>query len=123
MTPAPADPIDAETLSRIEEMELMGARGLVAQVLAAYLKESPVNVGRIEHAFTEDDADEMVRASHILASSSATVGALSLASLCREAEGLGRAGDVSSSATLVRALRIEFEVVRRALEARLSALG
>jgi len=124
MNSAPSDPIDAETYARLEEMEALGARGVVSRVLAAFLKEGPVHADRIEQAVRAGAVEEVIQAAHGLKSSSANVGALRLARLCQEAEDLGRGADLGPTASsVVHALRLEFEAVRQALATRLEARG
>jgi HPt (histidine-containing phosphotransfer) domain-containing protein len=122
LTSVGPEPIDAETLGRLEELEAMGARGLVSRVLTAYLQEAPVLMERIEQAVESGDPKAMLQAAHALRSSSTNVGALALAERCGAAEATGRSGELGGAASPAPSLRAEFEAVRRALAARLAAL-
>jgi PAS domain S-box-containing protein len=115
-----APPIDATAFAAVENLEALGATGVVRRVLSAYLAEAPAMVARIEASLRDVSAEELARAAHSLKSSSSNVGALELSALCAQAEALGRSGTCVGAPALVESLRYEFARVREALEARLA---
>ena len=113
-----ASPIDPAAFERIEQLESMGARGVIVRVLSAYLSESPALAARIGAAGRDGDPADLFHAAHALKSSSANVGAMTLSHLCQEAETLGRSG-TASDAGGVTAILAEFARVQEVLQARL----
>ena len=71
-------------------------------------------------AVPRQDAPALHRMAHSLKSSSATLGALRLAALCKEAEAMGRANDLEGMTALWDQLEAEYEVVQEALTAELT---
>ena len=115
-----ASPIDAAAFAHIENLEVLGAKGVVARVLAAYLGEAPQLVERIDTALRQADAEALSRAAHSLKSSSGNVGALGLSRLCAQAESIARSGSCDGAGTVVGSIHSEFERVRQALQSRLA---
>ena len=114
-------PIDSAAFATIENLEALGATGVVQRVLSAYLSEAPPLLERLEAALREVSADELSRAAHSLKSSSSNVGALVLSSLCQQAEALGRSGTCAGATAIVDSIRSEFGRVRETLEVRLAS--
>ena len=66
-------------------------------------------------AVASEDAETLERSAHSLKSSSATLGALELAELCKELEQIGREAATDRAAEVFASLEMEFDRVRRAL--------
>jgi len=83
--------------------------GLVANVVRSYLRELPGRVEEIEDAAREGDCDQLRLVAHTLASTSAAVGAIPLADVCRVLERNAQADGVpadSIEASLAEVLRL-----------------
>jgi HPt (histidine-containing phosphotransfer) domain-containing protein len=78
--------------------ELLATTGddpaFVGELLETYLAETPAQLEAMTAAIAASDADALVRPSHTLKSSSATLGAAQLSSIGRELEMAGRAGSL-----------------------------
>jgi HPt (histidine-containing phosphotransfer) domain-containing protein len=72
--------------------------GFVRELVETYLADSPAQLDAMTSAIEADDAAALVRPSHTLKSSSATVGAMRLSAVARELEMAGRAGTLEDSA-------------------------
>jgi HPt (histidine-containing phosphotransfer) domain-containing protein len=72
--------------------------GFVRELVDTYLADSPAQLEAMTAAIEADDAAALVRPSHTLKSSSATVGAMRLSAVARELEMAGRAGTLEPSA-------------------------
>jgi HPt (histidine-containing phosphotransfer) domain-containing protein len=95
---------------------LMGANSAdFLELIDCYLSNSLSLVMAIQTAIAENNSVELNRAAHTLKSSSATVGAMTLAQLCKEIEAIARTGAIIE-ATLLSQLETEYETVRTALE-------
>jgi CheY-like chemotaxis protein/HPt (histidine-containing phosphotransfer) domain-containing protein len=113
--PADSSPIDEAALDAIRAMEQNGSPGLTARLIDVYLKSSPELVESMRHAVENEDAQTIERSAHSLKSSSATLGALGLAELCKQLETIGREAATSQAAEVFERLYKEFNRVRRAL--------
>ena len=74
-------------------------RGFVVDLIQAYLSDGEKHVADVEAAMAANDAAALVRPAHTLKSSSATVGAESLAATARELELAGRSGTLGDATT------------------------
>jgi HPt (histidine-containing phosphotransfer) domain-containing protein len=107
-------PIDRATFERLLEMA-GGDHDFVDELVDTYLEDGASQVDALRAAAAAGDAPAIVRPAHTLKSSSATVGALALADLCRELEADGRAGSVPDAADRAAAAAQAFADVRAAL--------
>ena len=85
--------IDAAVLGELRE-SMGGDDEFVTELLETYLDDGAAQLGAIEEAIAAGDPAALVRPAHTLKSSSATVGALRLAELCRGLETAGRSGSI-----------------------------
>lgn len=106
--------IDRTTFERLLDMA-GGDRAFVDELVDTYLEDGAAHVGALRAAAEADDAAAIVRPAHTLKSSSATVGALALADLCRLLEADGRAGAVPDAAERADAVAEAFGAARAAL--------
>ena len=64
----------------------------VRDLVATYIEEALLHLDGLEAAAQANDVAAMVRPAHTLKSSSASIGAMRLASICRDIETAGREG-------------------------------
>lgn len=118
--PAPANGsgvINRSALDNIRALSRDGGDALVHKVVAAYMADTARHLQSLRQSLRARDSDGVRRVAHSLKSSSANVGAARLATLCRELEGLGRAGDVDGAVPLLSDVEREFQCARRSLHA------
>ncbi len=108
-------PIDESAIAMLQTLESNGSPGLLARVIETYLKTSPGMIDSLRQAVVSEDSETIERSAHSLKSSSATLGALDLAGLCKELEQIGREGATEQSAEVFTNLENEFHRVQRAL--------
>jgi PAS domain S-box-containing protein len=104
-------PIDASTLDNIKAVQQPGKPDLVEKVINLYLNESQSLCKTIHEAVGTGDPQTLSKAAHSLKSSSANVGALKLASLCKELEMLGRSNSTDNAQDIVNQMDIEYQRV------------
>ena len=75
----------------------------------------------LRSAVESTDADSVRTCAHALKSSSANVGALNLAELCKQLEGKGREKNLSGAGMLQRRIQHEYERAAAALQLRIEA--
>jgi PAS domain S-box-containing protein len=110
-----AEPLDQKCLNEIRKLEERGVTGLFDKILTIYLESSPELIGALRIAVEKQDSGHLHAAAHSLKSTSASLGARYLASLCRELEIRGRKGEVESAEPVLDELVAEFERVTVAL--------
>jgi PAS domain S-box-containing protein len=108
--------IDSSALAAIRERQRPGREDAVARVIRIYSDEAPKLLNQLRDATRTANAVEIGRAAHSLKSSSAIVGAVRLASLCKEIEARARAQNLAGMDELVGTLVSEYERASRALQ-------
>ena len=106
--------LDASALQRIRALE---NPSLFHRVIQLYLEETPKILQALREAAERSDGAVLRRSAHHLKSSSANLGAIRLAALCRQLENLARQGRHEESESRVTEIEAEFTRVRTALEA------
>ena len=112
----PGPPIDASVLDGLSRLQQPGAPSLLARVITAYLDSSRVLRGKLADAIHSANATLLRESAHALKSSSANVGAVGLAELCKRLEEMARAEDLSQAPTMHERFETEYQRVVAALE-------
>lgn len=89
---------------------------LLAKVVEIYFQNSTNLINTIRTAAISGDAVTLSKAAHSMKSSSANLGALNLANLCKELETKGRENNIDGIQTIVSSMEMEYKRVRTALE-------
>jgi HPt (histidine-containing phosphotransfer) domain-containing protein len=108
--------LDQQTLGRIRALHRPGGPDLLAKVVGIYLSSSLALTDVMRAAALDGDSAALVHAAHALKSSSANVGAIAFADLCREVEAAAAAGDMAEARTLVDRLLAQHRQVLQALD-------
>lgn len=116
-------PVDPASLEEIASLKEDRTSAFLKEVISVYLESSGRQLAEIRRAAAAADAQALMRAAHGLKSPSGYLGAKGLMELCREVEGLARAGDLAGAEGLLASLEAEYERVRLFLKERLSSLG
>ncbi|WP_375514980.1 PAS domain S-box protein [uncultured Nostoc sp.] len=111
--------INAKILQSLQNM-LGGDRVAFVELIECYLTETPRLVQDISTAITTQDAQTLLNSAHQLKSSSASVGAMALAQLCKVLEAQGCNSKLENSLELISQLYQEYEQVKTALEKELA---
>ena len=109
--------IDTSAFDRIRQLQ---NPTLLRRMIELYLQETPRIIGTMQDAADKFDKEILRRSAHHLKSSSANLGALKLAALCRQLEGLARNGDASAWATKVAEIDAEFSRAQAVFELELA---
>jgi CheY-like chemotaxis protein len=109
--------LDQQALGRIRALHRPGARNLLAKVVGLYFSSSLALTDALRTAVSSDDATGIRQAAHALKSSSANVGAMAFAELCRDVEIAAAEGSLAETRVLVDRLLEEHKQVLEALEA------
>ena len=99
--------LDAACMAELRALDPDGKAQLVKRVLATYQASLAKLVAQLQLARTEGAWDQVSRVAHTLKSSSASIGALALSSLCADIERLLRAGDSAAAQPLIDQFQAE----------------
>ncbi|HLL10684.1 MAG TPA: Hpt domain-containing protein [Rubrivivax sp.] len=114
--------LDAGALARLRELDPDGRHGVVMRVMKAFESSLSRMMGQLSAQLVEPgrgDPAVLARVAHTLKSSSASVGAMSLARACAEVEQGVRSGTLSDIDVQVRRLVAECEAALAAVTAML----
>ncbi|WP_447983525.1 response regulator [Nitrospira sp. Nam74] len=112
--------IDRRAWESIRSLQRPGHPDMLRRVIEKYLASSRELIKTMRGAVPRQDAAALHRTAHSLKSSSATLGALRLAALCKEAEAMGRTNTFEGMTSLWELLEAEYTVVQEALTAELN---
>jgi len=109
--------IDTSAFDRIRQLQ---NPNLLRRMIELYLQETPRVIVTMQDAADKFDKEILRRLAHHLKSSSANLGALKLAALCRQLEGLARNGNPPAWAAKVTEIDAEFSRARAVLDLELA---
>ena len=94
-------------MAELRALDPDGKAQLVKRVLATYQASLAKLVAQLQVARADGAWDQVSRVAHTLKSSSASIGALALSSLCADIERLLRAGDSGAALALIDQFQAE----------------
>jgi signal transduction histidine kinase/DNA-binding response OmpR family regulator len=109
--------LDRQALGRIRALHRPGGPNLLAKVLGLYSSSSLALTEAMRAAALSNDAESVRQAAHALKSSSANVGAMAFADLCKDVEVAAAEGKLDQARMLVDGLLAEHKKVLQALDA------
>jgi len=110
------DTVDHAVLAGVLD-SVGGDRAFLAELIEAYLDDSPRLLEAMHTALAAGNADDFRRAAHSLKSNSASLGAMPLSRMARGLEEMGKAGRLEGAVTGLAEAEAEYVLVRAALEA------
>ena len=119
---APAS-IDRRALETIQALQRQGKPDLLVRVINIYLEDSLRLLEALRQALSRGDAVELKLQAHSLKSSSANVGALRLAELCKELEATGEGKSMDGVDQRISRVEEEYRSVRNELTAELERIS
>jgi two-component system sensor histidine kinase/response regulator len=108
--------LDQQALGRIRALHRPGGPNLLAKVLGLYASSSVSLTDALRTAALTQDAESLRQAAHALKSSSANIGANSVADLCRNVELAAASGELDHACLLLEELLTEHRKVLQALD-------
>jgi CheY-like chemotaxis protein len=109
--------LDPKPLADIRELQRRKASNLLNTLIPRYRQEAQLLLQTLRTAIDRGNADGVYQAAHSLRSSSATLGACSLAALCEDLETQGRTGQLVNAHSVLAQLEAEYTLVQIALTA------
>jgi len=114
---ARTDILHAGALDSIRALQKPNKPNLLEKIVRFYLGDAPRLMKLMSDAVSGQDFDALQSSAHALKSSSANLGALALAQLCKEMEEEARGKTLSHAAARMVRVEHEFGLVRAALRA------
>ena len=105
--------LDIATFREVQEM--LDEDEILIKVIERYLEDAPKLLQSIATSVAQEDASELERAAHSLKSTSAMLGAKSLAQLCGDLEAIAHTGSLTETPVKVLQTQTEYEKVKTAL--------
>jgi PAS domain S-box-containing protein len=106
---APTLRLDPEALKQLQRLMQDYSPAVLSELIDLYLTETPALLTNMRQAVAEGNATALAHAAHTLKSSSASMGARTLAQICVELESLGQANDLTGASERVQQSNAEFE--------------
>ncbi len=123
-TPSPLATRDGAALDQEIVRDLLDVMGEeFTELVGVYLEDTPKNLALLEAAAGRNDANGLIAPSHSLKSTSANLGAMTLAEIAKRIEHGARSGTLSDPGTLVRDLTREYGRVSAELRSLLARSG
>jgi len=103
--------LDQSALEAIRSLQRPGRPDILSRLVNIYLDKTPVLIADIEAGVSANDADRVKLAAHTLKSSSAYLGATSLADQCNKLEQIAANNDLSTAGNYLKTISDGFEAV------------
>jgi HPt (histidine-containing phosphotransfer) domain-containing protein len=103
--------LDPGAIDNIRALQKPGKPNLLAKIVRFYLSDASRLLQVMREAITAADSNALRDAAHTMKSSSANLGALDLAQVCKEIEVEARAGSTAHAAVNLVRMEHEFELV------------
>ncbi len=108
--------LDPQVLNSLREFAGPKAQTVITKIVRQYFKDSPEKVQAIETAAAAQDAEALRKVAHSLRSSSANLGAITVAQLCKTVENIARSGTTVGTSEAIKQLKTEYARVEVALQ-------
>lgn len=114
-----AEPLDAQALARLRELDPEGSHGVVVRVMQTFETSLVRQMALLAQARDAGDDAAIGNIAHSLKSSSASLGALALSARCAQVEQAVRSGELSGLAPQVEQLLLQAQGALTAVRAML----
>lgn len=92
--------LNPKQLDQIRSLNASGGKELVQKILHAFLESADENINQLKEAILKGDTESLQRSAHMLKSSSANIGAESLAEIFKQLEAAGQSGELNAAKIL-----------------------
>jgi CheY-like chemotaxis protein len=114
--PVLEEAIDTSVLRDFRATLGSDANQFLVQLIELYLEDAPSLLAAMDEAVTQINPAQMQEAAHTLKSSSASLGAMNLSTLCEQLEMLGQTGTTVGAREIITQVQSEYERVKTALQ-------
>ena len=107
--------LEQHALDNIRALQQPDKPNILGKIIKLYLKSSPGLITIVRESVKQGDGSALCEAAHGLKSSSANLGAIQLAAVCKELEDMGRDGDTDAAKELMDRIESEYQSAHAAL--------
>ena len=107
--------LEHDTLERIRALQRPGKPNVLGKIINLYLENSPGLIKTVRESVEQGDGAALCEAAHSLKSSSANLGAVSMAAMCKKLEDMGRDGRTDAAKALIGRIESEYKLASAAL--------
>ncbi|MCK5544075.1 MAG: response regulator [Desulfobulbaceae bacterium] len=107
--------LEQEILERIRVLQRPGKPNVLGKIINLYLENSSGLITTVLKSVEQGDGAALCEAAHSLKSSSANLGAVSMAAVCKKLEDMGREGRTDAAKALIGRIESEYKSVSAAL--------
>jgi len=107
--------IDAAVIEQLASITDSQGFSVLSELLHAFLAAVPTRLNALDQAMATGDLDVLANQAHALTGSSASFGAVGMATLCRRLRAAAEQNEVERSRALVTLLHAEYVQVRASL--------
>src|ERR687889_737818 len=93
----------------------------LARIVGLFIEDVPLRLDELRQALERGEAQKVEETAHMLKGGSGYMGATRMAEICAEIQALGASSELSRVPELLDTLETEFERIRPALEAAVTA--
>lgn len=116
------DSIDRSVLESLRELQEEGEPDIISELVQLFVEDTPPQLAALREAVDASDAQSVERIAHTLKGSCGNMGAVRMAKLCEELQGVGASGNLARVPELLDQLEAEFELVSKLLKAEQSGV-
>jgi len=107
--------LEQKALEMIRALQRPGKPSVLGKIINLYLENSPGLIKTVRKSVEQGDGVALCEAAHSLKSSSANLGAVSMAAVCKKLEEMGREGHTDAAKALTGRMESEYKSVSVAL--------
>ncbi|MEE9395983.1 MAG: response regulator [Methylococcales bacterium] len=115
--------LEQEALDKIRMLQRPNMPSILAKIIHLYLETSPDLMKAVLDATERNDSASLHEAAHSLKSSSANLGAIGLANLCKELEEKGKQNTFDTAPHLIKCIETEYKSAFSALSGELDKIA
>lgn len=111
--------LDEDALNNIRSLQRPDRPDILKKIIGLYLNDSPAQLRSLRESVESQNLSALQEVAHSLKSASANLGALALASLCRDLEIKGRDKSSDGMETILLEIEEQYPLVEGELKSRL----
>ncbi|MCD4755755.1 MAG: response regulator [Deltaproteobacteria bacterium] len=115
--------LEQHALDKIRALQRPGKPNILGKIIKLYLESSPELITTVRESVEQGDSKALCEAAHSLKSSSANLGAIQLAAVCKELEDMGREGRTDGAKALMDRIESEHQSAHAALAEELGKIS
>lgn len=104
--------IDPEAIEGLRSLDSDNGGAFLTEIIGIFLEDTPQRIAELEQSLAAGDTTKFARAAHSIKGSSSNLGAIALRAVAENLEQRVRKQGLAGTASLIAALKTEFERAR-----------